>query len=103
MALMGFPHGCATEWRYPRKGALAVGSDADTVLLETGIAKTIRAADLHETDYTPWEGHTVTAWPAATILRGRVVMENGAFHGDLKDGAFLKRKVADEIRSRPAV
>ena len=54
-------------------------------------------------DYTPWEGHTVTACSAATILRGRVVMENGAFHGDLKDGAFLKRKVADEIRSRPAV
>jgi len=45
----------------------------------------------------------VTAWPAATILRGRVVMEGGAFHGDLKDGSFLKRKVADEIRSRPAV
>jgi dihydropyrimidinase len=88
---------------YPRKGALAVGSDADIVLLETGIAKTIRAADLHETDYTPWEGHRVTAWPAATILRGRVVMEGGAFHGDLKDGSFLKRKVADEIRSRPAV
>jgi dihydropyrimidinase len=88
---------------YPRKGALAVGSDADIVLLETGIAKTIRAADLHETDYTPWEGHQVTAWPAATILRGRVVMEGGAFHGDLKDGSFLKRKVADEIRSRPAV
>jgi hypothetical protein len=45
----------------------------------------------------------VTAWPAATILRGRVVMEGNAFHGDLKDGSFLKRKVADEIRSRPAV
>jgi dihydropyrimidinase len=88
---------------YPRKGALAVGSDADIVLLETGIAKTIRATDLHETDYTPWEGHRVTAWPAATILRGRVVMENGAFYGDLKDGSFLKRKVADEMRSRPAV
>ena len=41
---------------YPRKGALAVGSDADIVLLQTGIEKTIRAADLHETDYTPWEG-----------------------------------------------
>ena len=72
---------------YPRKGALAVGSDADIVLLETGIEKTIRAADLHETDYTPWEGHVVTAWPAATILRGAVVVEGGAFHGDLKDGA----------------
>ena len=65
--------------------------------------KTITAADLHETDYTPWEGHVVTAWPTVTILRGNVVVENGAFHGDLKHGQFLKRKVADEIRSRPAV
>ena len=88
---------------YPRKGALAVGSDADIVLLETGIKKTIKAADLHETDYTPWEGHVVTAWPATTIVHGRVVVEGGAFHGDLKDGTFLKRKVADEMRSRPAV
>jgi dihydropyrimidinase len=87
---------------YPRKGALAVGSDADIVLLETGIEKTIRAADLHETDYTPWEGHVVTAWPTTTILRGNVVVEDGAFHGDLKHGQFLKRKVSDEIRSRPA-
>jgi dihydropyrimidinase len=45
----------------------------------------------------------VTAWPTVTILRGKVAVENGAFHGDLKDGQFLKRKVADEIRSRPAV
>ena len=45
----------------------------------------------------------VTAWPTATILRGKVVVEDGAFHGDLKHGQFLKRKVADEIRSRPAV
>jgi dihydropyrimidinase len=88
---------------YPRKGALAVGSDADIVLLQTGIEKTIRAADLHETDYTPWEGHVVTAWPTVTILRGKVVVEDGVFHGDLRDGQFLKRKVADEIRSRPAV
>src|SRR5258705_3311888 len=55
---------------YPRKGALAVGSDADIVLLETSIAKTIRAADLHETDYTPWDRHNATGWPAATILPG---------------------------------
>jgi len=88
---------------YPRKGALAVGSDADVVLLQTGIEKTIRAADLHETDYTPWEGHVVTAWPKVTILRGKVVVQDGAFEGDLRDGQFLKRKVADEIRSRPAV
>ena len=88
---------------YPRKGALAVGSDADIVLLETGIEKTIRAKDLHETDYTPWEGHDIFAWPVTTILRGKVVVQDGAFHGDLRDGQFLKRKVADDIRSRPAV
>jgi dihydropyrimidinase len=88
---------------YPRKGALAVGSDADIVVLETGIEKTIRAADLHETDYTPWEGHVVTAWPSVTVLHGKVVVDGKDFHGDLKDGQFVPRKVADEIRSRPAV
>src|SRR5262249_25293143 len=79
---------------YPRKGALAVGSDADIVVLETGLNKTIRAADLHETDYTPWEGHVVTAWPCVTVMGGKVVVENGAFSGDLKQGQFLPRKVA---------
>ena len=88
---------------YPRKGALAVGSDADIVPLQTGTDKTIRAADLHETDYTPWEGHGVTAWPAVTILRGNVVAEEGAFHGDLRRGQFPRRKVADDMRCRPAV
>jgi dihydropyrimidinase len=88
---------------YPRKGALAAGSDADIVLLQTGIEKTICAADLHETDYTPWEGHVVTAWPTTTIVHGHVVVQDGAFHGDLEHGQFLKRKVADDIRSRPAL
>jgi len=88
---------------YPKKGALAVGSDADIVLLETGLEKTIRAGDLHETDYTPWEGHVVTAWPTVTIVHGNVVVENGTFSGDMRHGQFLKRKVADEMRSRPAV
>jgi dihydropyrimidinase len=88
---------------YPRKGALAVGSDADVVVLQTGIEKTIRAVDLHETDYTPWEGHVVTKWPSVTVLRGKVMVEDGQFFGDPKDGQFLPRKVADEIRARPVV
>ena len=85
---------------YPRKGALAVGSDADIVVLDTGLQKTIRAADLCETDYTPWEGHVVTAWPSTTVLRGKVIVEGGQFFGDPRDGQFLPRKVADEIRVR---
>jgi dihydropyrimidinase len=41
---------------YPKKGALAVGSDADIVVLDPRRRKTVRAAELHEADYSPWEG-----------------------------------------------
>src|SRR5690349_4535120 len=88
---------------YPRKGALAVGSDADIVLLDPGKARTIRKEQLHETDYTPWEGHEVSAWPSMTVLRGKIVVEDKNFSGDLSDGQFLPRKIPESIRSRPAV
>ena len=88
---------------YPRKGALAIGSDADIVLLDPRSRRVIRKEDLHETDYTPWEGHEVAAWPSMTILRGKIVVENGAFHAGLNDGQFLPRKIPDDVRSRPAV
>jgi dihydropyrimidinase len=88
---------------YPRKGALAIGSDADIVLLDPRRRHIVRAAELHEADYTPWEGRDLAAWPSLTMLRGKIVVENGAFTGALSDGAFLPRKIPDEIRSRPAV
>jgi dihydropyrimidinase len=88
---------------YPRKGALAVGSDADIVLLDPRRRKTVRATELHEADYSPWEGHDLAAWPSLTMLRGKIVVENGAFVGDLKDGQFLLRNVPDEVRARPVV
>jgi dihydropyrimidinase len=88
---------------YPRKGALAVGSDADIVLLDPKKARVLRKEELHETDYTPWEGHEVSVWPSMTILRGKIVVEDENFSGDLSDGQFLPRKIPDAIRSRPAV
>ena len=88
---------------YPRKGALAVGSDADIVLLDAQKRHIVRAAEMHEADYSPWEGRDLAAWPSLTMLRGKIVVENGAFRGDLKDGKWLSRKVPDEIRARPAV
>ena len=63
---------------YPRKGAIAVGSDADIAILDPTRRGKVRAADLHETDYTPWEGHDIFAWPVVTILRGKVMVENGS-------------------------
>ena len=88
---------------YPRKGALAVGSDADIVLLDPRRRHIVRAAELHEADYSPWEGRDLAAWPSMTILRGKIVVENGNFTADLSDGQFLSRKILDEIRTRPSV
>jgi len=82
---------------YPKKGAISPGSDADIVILETDINRTIRNEDLHETDYTPWEGHEVSAWPIMTILRGKVAVENGSFNGDLTHGKYIKRKIDENI------
>ena len=88
---------------YPRKGAIAVGSDADITLLDPTVRRQVRLEDLHETDYSPWEGHDVSAWPCMTVLRGKVVVENGEFHGSPDDGRYLLREIPDVIREGPAL
>jgi dihydropyrimidinase len=82
---------------YPRKGALAAGSDADITVLDPSKRMTVKKEMLHETDYSPWEGHEVHAWPTMTILRGQVKVEDGKFTGDLKDGKYLFRKIPTEV------
>ena len=88
---------------YPRKGALAVGSDADIVLLDPRRRHVVRAAEMHEADYSPWEGRDLAAWPSLTMLRGKIVVEGSAFTGELNDGQFLLRKIPEAVRARPAV
>jgi len=86
---------------YPRKGALTAGADADITVLDPAKRTTIRNEMLHESDYTPWEGHEVHVWPVLTVLRGKIVVEGERFTGDLKDGEYLYRRISDEIRSGP--
>jgi dihydropyrimidinase len=88
---------------YPRKGVIAAGSDADITILDPTRRGNVRAADLHETDYTPWEGHEIFAWPVTTILRGKVMIENGHYRGTPQDGKYLKRKIAATILNGPAL
>lgn len=88
---------------YPRKGAIAPGSDADLTILDPQLRRVLRSADLHETDYSPWEGHEVRAWPSTTILRGKAVVEDGAFKGDERDGRYLFRRMSEDILSRPCL
>jgi dihydropyrimidinase len=86
---------------YPRKGAIAAGSDADITILDPSRRGKVRAEDLHETDYTPWEGHDIFAWPVLTLLRGKVAVENGQFLGREGAGQYLKRKIPAEIIAEP--
>ena len=68
-------------------------------MLDPKLATTITKEMLHESDYSPWEGHKVDVWPSHTVLRGKVVVDGGKFFGDLKDGQYLYRKISEEIRS----
>jgi dihydropyrimidinase len=88
---------------YPRKGVIAVGSDADLTILDPSRRGKVRKEDLHETDYTPWEGHDIFAWPVLTLLRGSIVVEDGRYLGAAGRGRYLKRKIADAIISGPAL
>jgi len=87
---------------YPQKGVIAPGSDADLVLIDPSIDKTLAREDFHVSDYSPWEGWHVRGWPATTILRGKVIVENGRLVGQLGDGRLIPRKIDPAILNRPA-
>lgn len=77
---------------YPRKGVLAVGSDADVVIFDPNARRTIRAAELHSaSDYDPYEGWEVTGWPEVVISRGEVAFERGKLHAEAGRGKFVRR------------
>jgi dihydropyrimidinase len=80
---------------YPKKGAIAVGSDADIVLWDPNRRETIRQEKLHHgADYTPWEGFEVVGWPVTTMLRGKIVAQNGEIVGAPGDGEHVARPAA---------
>ena len=82
---------------YPRKGAIAVGSDADLAVFDPNAHRAITAADLHASDYTPWEGWEVSAWPIMTVLRGQVLVDHGKLIPKVPGGQFIERKLAAEV------
>jgi dihydropyrimidinase len=86
---------------YPRKGVIAAGADADLVIFDPSIRRKVRVEDLHETDYSPWEGHEIAGWPEITLLRGKVMVDKGEFFGNGR-GQCIPRRIVDAIRSRPA-
>jgi dihydropyrimidinase len=87
---------------YPRKGTIAPGSDADLAVWDPDVERTIALGDLHhDSDYSPWEGWKVHGWPVATVLRGRVVVEDGKLLGSPNDGRWLPRTLDPAIAAGP--
>lgn len=75
---------------HPRKGTIAIGSDADLVIWDER-AVTIQNTNLHHAvDYTPYEGIELKAWPGMTLLRGEVVWDGKHFYGQKGRGQFLR-------------
>ena len=86
---------------YPAKGALAVGSDADIVLIDPSVKKALAKDDFHVSDYSPWEGWGIEGWPVTTLLRGRVMVENRRLVTDERAGRLVSRKIESAVLARP--
>jgi len=77
---------------FPKKGTIAVGSDADIVIFDPNREQTISAATHHmRVDYSAYEGWRVKGVTETVLSRGRVIVENNEFKGKAGAGRFIKR------------
>ena len=84
---------------YPRKGAVAVGSDADLVIYDPNRSHTISAKTHHmDVDYSCYEGRSVQGGSDIVLSRGSVIVRDGKFTGKKGAGRFIKRATADYAR-----
>jgi len=77
---------------HPRKGTIAIGSDADFAIWDPTWQRTISQSMIHDNmDYTPYEGMAITGWPRTVISRGRVLVEDETLKVERGSGEFLER------------
>ncbi|MFD0697969.1 dihydropyrimidinase [Paenibacillus sp. GCM10027628] len=77
---------------FPRKGTIAIGCDADIVIFNPNVTRTISAASHHmNVDYNPFEGIVITGEPVTVMSRGEYVIKNKQFVGTPGSGQFVKR------------
>lgn len=77
---------------FPKKGTIAVSSDADIVIFDPNREQTISAATHHmRVDYSAYEGWTISGVTEIVLSRGNVIVENGEWKGQAGAGQFIKR------------
>ena len=77
---------------FPRKGTIAPGSDADIVIFNPRVERTLSARTHHmNVDYSCYEGMTVKGLPEVVMQRGNVLVRDGKFQGTKGAGQFLRR------------
>jgi len=82
---------------FPKKGTIAVGSDADIVVFDPNREQTIAAKTHHmRVDYSAYEGRSVRGVSEIVLSRGEVIVEDGTFKGKAGSGRFLKRSCFNE-------
>ena len=80
---------------YPQKGTIAVGSDADLVIVDLEAEHTVADdATAAHSDFSIFEGMTFNGWPVMTIARGEIIADSGRLVGTPGRGRYLRREVA---------
>jgi dihydropyrimidinase len=75
---------------YPRKGSIAIGSDADIVIIDPSLKRRLTLPDLHSNcDYSLWDGWEFNGFPVLTMVRGIVLVEDGKWTGPEGVGQFI--------------
>lgn len=84
---------------YPRKGTIAVGSDADLAIWDPNTELTITHEMIHDNvGYTPYAGRRLRGWPETVLSRGDVIVADGALHAEPGRGQFLARHDLEAAR-----
>jgi dihydropyrimidinase len=82
---------------YPRKGIIAIGSDADIVIIDPNLKRKVTLPDLHSNcDYSIWNGWEFDGFPVMTMVRGNVLVEDGVWTGPEGIGQFIAARSPSE-------
>ncbi|MEE8331315.1 MAG: amidohydrolase family protein, partial [Acidimicrobiia bacterium] len=83
---------------FPKKGTIAVGSDADIVIFDPKASFTYGADTIHgNIDYTAYDGMKISGSPKTVISRGRVIVNDGDYVGTKGDGRYIKRGLSQSL------